>query len=331
MKAVVVRACGFPGPIQVEELGAPDPGPGEVRISVHVAGMNYPDLLVIRNEYQVRPPLPFSPGKELAGVVSAVGEGVTEFVVGDRVVALVEYGAYAEQVVAPASLCHPIPAGVSFTAAAATAFAFQTAHFALHERGHLRPGEVVLVTGASGTVGRAAVQLARAAGARVVAGVRGESQAVLALGAGADATVDLASPWLRDSLREELRAACDGRGADLVVEPVGGDVFDAALRALAWRGRLVVVGFAGGRIPAAKANYLLLKNIALLGLQWSDYRDRDPASVKRVQRELFELLRAGRITPGEVEEHPLAGFATALERLDRRLVRGKAVLSMGRT
>ncbi len=331
MRAVVVREYGFPGSLRVEELAAPVPGPGEVCVSVQVAGVNYPDLLVIRNEYQVRPPRPFSPGKELAGVVSGVGEGVTEFAVGDRVLALVEHGAYAEQVVARASLCHPIPEDVSFTVAAATAFAFQTAHFALHERGRLVPGEVVLVTGASGAVGRAAVQLAHAAGARVVAGIRGERQARVALDAGADCTVDLSSPRLRDSLREELRAACGGRGADLVVDPLGGDVFDAALRALAWRGRLIVVGFAAGRIPEAKANYLLLKNIAVLGLQWSDHRDRDPASVKRVQRELFDLLRSGRITPGEVEAHPLERFATALERVERRLVRGKAVLSMGRT
>lgn len=326
MRAVVVRRHGPPEAHALEEVPTPALRGGAVLLRVHAIGVNFPDLLVIRNRYQYRPPLPFTPGKEVAGTVAAVGPGVTELAAGDRVLAMMEYGGYAEEVVVPTELCHRIPEGLGFTQAAALGDAFQTAYFALVERAQLRQGESVLVTGASGGVGQAMVQLARARGARVLAGIRNRDHEALARANGADHVVDLGAPGLRDALREQVRAVTDGRGVDIILDQVGGDVFDASLRALAWCGRLVVVGFAGGRIPEVKVNYLLVKNIALVGFQWSDYRDRDPARVQRVQQELFALAAGGTIRVRAIEEWPLEEFATAMQRFEARLARGKVVL-----
>ncbi len=331
MRAVVVRGYGPPEAHALEEMAAPVLRPGAVRIEVHAIGVNFPDLLVIRNRYQVKPPLPFSPGKEVAGTVVEVGPGVSGLVRGDRVLALLEYGGYAEEVVVPAELCHVIPGDIAFTVAAAMGNVYQTAHFALVERASYRAGETVLVTGASGGVGQAAVQLAKAKGAVVIAGVRKKEHEALARANGADHVVDLGSPRLRDALREQVRAVTGGSGADIVLDQVGGDVFDASLRALAWRGRLIVVGFAGGRIPEIKANYLLVKNIAVIGFQWSDYRDRDPAWVQRVQQELFGLHVAGRIGLRVIEQHPLEEFVEAMQRFEAGRVQGKLVLTTRRS
>ncbi len=326
MRAVVVRHHGPPEAHALEEVPTPPLRSGTVLLRVHAIGMNFPDLLVIRNRYQFKPPLPFSPGKEVAGTVAAVGPGVAELAVGDRVLALIEYGGYAEELVVPTHLCHRIPAGVDFELAAAMGDAFQTAYFAMVERAQLRAGDSVLVTGAAGCVGQAMVQLAKARGARVLAGIRNPDHEALVRAIGADHVVDLGAPSLRDSLREQVRAVTDGRGADVVLDQVGGDVFDASLRALAWSGRLVVVGFAGGRIPEVKVNYLLVKNIAVVGFQWTDYRERQPARVQRVQQELFALAQAGTIGVRRIEEYPLEDFVTAMQRFEGRLARGKVVL-----
>lgn len=326
MRAVVVRHHGPPEAHALEEVPTPPLRSGEVLLRVHAIGMNFPDLLVIRNQYQFKPPLPFSPGKEVAGTVAAVGPGVADLAIGDRVLALVEYGGYAEEIVVPTQLCHRIPAGIDFGLAAAMGDAFQTAYFAMVERAQLRAGDSVLVTGAAGCVGQAMVQLAKARGARVLAGIRHRDHEALVRAIGADHVVDLGAPSLRDSLRAQVRAVTDGRGADVVLDQVGGDVFDASLRALAWSGRLVVVGFAGGRIPEVKANYLLVKNIAVVGFQWTDYRERQPARVQQVQQELFALAEAGTIGVRRIEEHPLEDFVTAMQRFEGRLARGKVVL-----
>lgn len=230
-------------------------------------------------------------------MVSAVGEGVRHCRIGDRVLVQVEHGAYAEQVLADDEDSHVIPDSMGFNEAAAMGLVYQTAHFALIDRGHFRPGETVLVTGAGGGVGLAAIQLVKALGGTALAGTRSPAKADAIRAAGADAIIDLGAPNLRDALREQVFAAIAGRGADVVLDPVGGDVFDAAIRALAWRGRIVVIGFAAGRIPEIRANYLLVKNISASGLQWSDYRERDPAWVRRAQRELFELYQVGRLRP----------------------------------
>ena len=326
MRAVVVREHGPAAAQRVETLREPVPGPGEVLIDARAIGVNYPDMLVIEGRYQLLPPRPFTPGKELAGVVSAVGAGVTRIRVGDRVMAQREYGCYADRVLAPEATCYRMPAALGFEEGAALGLAYQTSHFALVERGGYRRGETVLVTGASGGVGLAGVELAKALGATVIAGVTSREKGELCRRHGADHVVDLSAPDLRNSLREQVYAAVGRRGVDIVLENVGGEVFDGALRALGWCGRLVVVGFASMRLPEARANYLLVKNIAVVGLQWSDYRERDPVWVQRVQAELYALWADGKLRPHVSERYPLERFADALARFTARGVLGKIVL-----
>jgi len=326
MRAVVVHEHGPARSQRVETLPDPVPGPGQVVIDAHAIGVNYPDLLVIEGKYQFLPPRPFTPGKEVAGVVSAVGEGVARLRVGDRVMAQREYGTYCEKLLSPEATCYRMPDAMSFEEGAALGLAYQTSHFALVERGGFRPGETVLVTGASGGVGLAGVEIAKALGATVIAGVTSREKGELCRRHGADHIVDLTAPDLRNSLREQVRSAVGGRGVDVVLENVGGEVFDGALRALAWCGRLVVVGFASMRLPEAKANYLLVKNISVVGLQWSDYRERDPEWVQRVQDELYALYVDGKLRPYVSERYPLERFADALARFTARGVLGKMLL-----
>ncbi len=327
MRAVIVREHGPVRDQRVETLPDPVPGPDEVVIDARAIGVNYPDMLVIEGKYQVLPQRPFSPGKEVAGVVSAVGDRVTRVRVGDRVMAQREYGAYREKVVSPEATCYRMPAAMSFEEGAALGLAYQTSHFALVDRAAYREGETVLVTGASGGVGLAGVEIAKALGATVIAGVTGAEKGELCKRHGADHVIDLAAPDLRNSLRQQVYAAVGKRGVDIVLDNVGGDAFDGALRALAWCGRLVVVGFAAGRIPEIKANYLLVKNIAVIGLQWADYRERDPERVQRVQAELYGLYEAGKLQPHVSERYPLDRFADALARFVERGVLGKMILT----
>jgi len=326
MRAVLVRTHGPYDSPRVEDVPDPIPDEREVVIEARAIGVNYPDVLVIEGKYQNLPPRPFTPGKEMAGVVRAVGMGVTSCKPGDRAMALIEYGAYAEQVRAPENQVFVLRESISFPDAAALGLAYQTAHFALLDRGQYRAGEIVLVTGATGGVGLAALQLAKALGATVLAAVSGPHRADPARANGADHVIDLSQPDLRESLRNQVYTVTGKRGADVVIELLGGDVFDAAMRALAWRGRMVVVGFASGRIPEVKANYLLVKNISVSGLQVSDYRDRDPAWMRRVQAELFDLYLAGKIKPHIAATYPLSRFAEALARFGRRDVVGKLIL-----
>lgn len=328
MKAVLVREFGAPETLRVEDIPVPVQRAGEVLIDVYAAGVNFPDMLVMAGRYQILPQRPFVPGKECAGVVRAVGGAVTTVQPGDRVLAWMEHGAFAEVAVAPQANCFVLPAAMSYAEAACFGLVYQTAHFALVTRAAVRAGEVVLVTGATGGVGLAAVQLGKALGATVIAAVSTAEKAAIAKQHGADATVDASAPDLRDSLREQVRGATGGRGADVVIDQVGGDVFDAALRALAWSGRLVVVGFAGGRIPEVKANYLLVKNIAVLGLQISDYRDQQPEAMRRVMAELFALYARGRLRPLVSEVFPLAEFARAFDRIATRRAIGKLALGV---
>lgn len=326
MRAVIVREHGpFRSP-RLETVSDPVPGPGEVVIDARAIGVNFPDLLVIEGKYQFLPPRPFSPGKELAGVVSAVGSGVTRFKPGDRVMAQREYGTYAEKTLSPEATCYRLPDLLGFEEGAALGLAYQTSHFALVDRAGYCAGETVLVTGASGGVGLAGVEIAKALGATVIAGVTSAEKGELARRHGADHVIDLAAPDLRDSLREQVHAALGRRGVDIVLENVGGEVFEACLRALAWRGRMVVVGFASMKLPQINANYLLLKNISAAGLQWSDYREREPAWVQRVQGELYALWAEGRLRPYVSERFPLERFADALGRFGERRVQGKMVL-----
>ena len=260
MRAVHVHELGQP--FEAALGASPDPiaGPGEVLIEVCAAPVNYVDTLIVTGQYQFKPSLPFTPGKGPAGVVRAVGDQVNDFAVGDRVLAMAEYGGYAEMAVADQQQCYRLPDQLSFVDAAAMAVAFDTAWMSLRERARINPGETVLVLGATGAVGNAAVQLAKIMGAaKVFAAVTSPEKFDGLAQFGADAMIDLSAGDPRDAIREQIYRANDGQGVDIVIDPVGGDAFDGAIRAIAWRGRLVVVGFAGGRIPSLKMNYLLLK------------------------------------------------------------------------
>lgn len=330
MKAVLVEDFGPIENVRVRTVTDPLPETGEVCVAVKTVETNYPDILVIEGAYQVKPPLPFSPGKAAAGIVEKVGEGVTNFQPGDRVSVEVEYGAYAEKLIVPAVNCYPLANDISFEHAAALSLAYQTSHFALMERCRMQPGETVLVLGASGGVGLAAVQLAKALGAgKVIAGTRGTTAVPLLEQSGADAVVDLSMDNLRNGLRDRVYEITADVGADVVVDPVGGDAHVAALRAMAWRGRMVIIGFATGVIPAIKANYLLVKNISVSGLQWSDYRDRTPDWVAAVQAQIFSLYSEGKLKPHISRIFKLADFANALNALRNAQAEGKIILTTG--
>ncbi len=326
MRAVMVHEHGPYRTPQIETVPDPVPGAGEVVIAAHAIGVNYPDLLVVEGKYQFLPPRPFSPGKEVAGIVEAVGPGVTRVTVGDRVMAQREYGAYAEKVRSSAATCYPMPDALGFDEGAALGLAYQTAHFAFVDRGAFKPGESVLVTGASGGVGLACVEVAKAYGATVIAGVTSAEKGELAKRHGADHWIDLSLPEPRESIRTQVHALTGKRGVDIVLENVGGEIFDGSLRAIAWCGRMVIVGFASMRLPEMKANYLLLKNITAVGLQWSDYRERDPEWVQRVQTELYDLYSAGKLKPYVSAKFPLERFADALACFVERRVQGKMIL-----
>ncbi len=326
MRAVVVHVHGPYATPRIETVPDPVPGTGEVVIAAHAIGVNYPDLLVVEGKYQFLPPKPFSPGKEVAGIVEAVGPGVTRVKPGDRVMAQREYGAYAEKVRSSEATCYPMPDALGFDEGAALGLAYQTAHFAFVDRAAFKPGESVLVTGASGGVGLACVEVAKAFGATVIAGVTSAEKGALAQRHGADHWIDLSLPDPRESIRAKVHALIGTRGVDIVLENVGGEIFDGSLRALAWCGRMVIVGFASMRLPEMKANYLLLKNISALGLQWSDYRERDPEWVQRVQAELYDLWTQGKLKPFVSARFPLERFADALACFVERRVQGKMIL-----
>ena len=328
MQALVVQQHGPIESVTLAQVADPVPGPGEVVVDVHATSINFPDLLVITGTYQNLPPRPFSPGKDLAGVVSAIGAGVTTCKPGDRVTAQVEYGAYAQKCVVPGQNCHVMPSAMSFTDGAAMGLVYLTAYFALVERGLYRRGESVLVNGAAGGVGLAAVQIAKALGATVLGSVNSAERGKLARDGGADHIIRTDVPDLREAFRKQVFAAIGERGVDLVVDPVGGDVFDASLRAIAWCGRLVIVGFAEGRIPEVKAGYVLVKNIALIGLQFSDYRDLEPQKVRAAQQELFRMYEQGKVKPHVMRAYALADYQQALRAVRDGTVLGKVVLLM---
>ncbi|QDL38584.1 NADPH:quinone oxidoreductase family protein [Rhodoferax sediminis] len=328
MLAVQVRK---PGPIDshcTEDIPNLTPGAGQVLVDVQAAAVNYPDLLVVTGRYQTVPPLPFTPGKDAAGVVRAVGAGVNRVKPGDRVLLHVEYGTFATQALAREDQCLPLPAGMNFVDAVSLGLAAQTAWFALLERGAFEPGDRVLVTGASGAVGQAAVQIASALGGTVLAAASNLERARSVLAGTQCHFIDLSAPDLRNSLRDQVHAATGGQGVDVVIETLGGDAFDAALRAMAWCGRIVAVGFAAGRIPDIKAGHLLVKNIAALGLQWTDYRDRQPQRVARAHAALSALWERGALRAPVMKTLPLREFAEAFRLIDTRQASGRLVLTM---
>jgi NADPH2:quinone reductase len=328
MQALIINEHGPLEKLTLGEFPDPIPGTGDVLVEVHAASVNFPDLLVIGGTYQNLPPRPFVPGKDLAGVVVAVGEGVTRVKSGDRVMAQIEHGAFAERAVAPQVLCFVMPAKMSYAEGAAMGLVYLTAHNALIERAQFRAGETVLVTGAAGGVGLAAVQLARALGAIVIAAVSSDEKARVARDSGADHVVRTDTSDLRESFRKQVFDAVGKRGVDLVLDSVGGDVFDACLRVMAWCGRLVIIGFAAGRIPEVKMGYLLVKNISLIGLQSSDYRERTPDVVRNAYQHLFSLYEQGMIKPHVMAAHPMKDYLAALRTVQDRKVLGKVVITM---
>jgi NADPH2:quinone reductase len=330
MRAVVVHEFGPFEDLKVEEFPKPEPGPHDVLLEIHATAANFVDLLVTAGQYQFLPDLPFVPGKLPAGVVVEVGSAVKERKVGDRVLCMAEHGGYGEFIAAPESQCFKLPDKMSFVDAAAMALVYDTSWFALRDRGRYQVGDSVLVLGATGGVGLAAVQLAKAMGAKVLAGVSSWDKADIARDAGATAVIDLSRSNLYDNLREQVYEVTSNRGADIVLDPLGADIFDAAIRAVAWRGRYVVIGFAAGRIPTVRANYILLKNIEVTGLQISDYRKRMPGQMRACFQEIFGLYEAGKIKPAPTTILPIAQFATALADIRDRRARGRIVLSQGK-
>jgi NADPH2:quinone reductase len=328
VRAIVVDEFGPPEGLRVREAPVPVPGPGEVLVETHRAPVNYVDMLVVGGTYQFLPPRPFIPGKGPAGIVAALGPGVTTLRVGDRVLAMAETGGYAEAVAVAADQCHPLPPRMPFAEAASLAVVYDTSWVALRGRARLVAGETVLVLGASGGVGHAAVQLAKAMGARVLGGVARPERAAAVRAAGADAIIDLSRPDLRDSLREQVHAETGGRGADVIIDPLGGEVFAAAIRALAWCGRLVVIGFAAGGIPTLRVNYLLLKNIEVSGLQITDYRYRRPDELKACYAELFGFYERGAVKPAPATLFALERAGEALAAVRDRRIDGRAVLAL---
>jgi len=272
MKAVLCKQYGPPDTLTFEELPSPRAGAGEVVVAVKAASVNFPDVLIIQNKYQFKPPLPFSPGSELAGVVKEVGAGVTNVKAGDKVIAFTTYGAFAEEVKTEAGRPLPLPEGMDFASGAAFLLTYGTSDHALRDRGALKAGETLLVLGAAGGVGLAAIEIGKALGARVIACASSEEKLAVCRSHGADAGIDYAN----EDLRERIKALTDGRGVDVVYDPVGGPYTEPAFRSLAWRGRLLVVGFAAGEIPKLPLNLALLKGASVVGVFWGDFARREP-------------------------------------------------------
>jgi NADPH2:quinone reductase len=322
MKAIQCVQWGGPEKLQLSECPLPAPAAGEVRIRVDAAGVNFPDALIIQKKYQLQPPLPFTPGTEVAGTVDAVGEGVGRLKAGDRVVAFVGIGGFAEYVCAAQAQVAPLPPGVDAAVAAGFTLTYATSQHGLVERGQLKAGETLLVLGAGGGVGLAAVELGKLAGARVIAAASSPEKLDAARRAGADELID----YSQANLREAVKAMTEGRGVDVVYDPVGGQYTAAALRALGWRGRLLVIGFAAGDIPQIPANLLLLKEVSAVGVYWGEFAKRDPSGNRRLLAQLSGWLAEGRLRPLVSREYPLAETPQALQDLLARRAVGKLVI-----
>lgn len=314
----------YGGRLTLGDLESPNPGPGHVKIAVSRAGVNFPDMLIIRGHYQARPPLPFAPGFEVSGTVTEVGEGVERLEVGDRVMAYLLFGGYAEEVVAHSGSVFAVPDDVTDDQAAVTPIAYGTSYHALVDRAALRSGETLVVLGASGGVGLTAVEIGKLLGARVIGLVSADWKAEIVHEQGADAVVNYENEEVRDRIFE----LTDGRGADVIYDPVGGDAADDALRYIAWRGRLLVVGFTSGRIPEIPANRLLLKGAAAVGVFWGAFAEREPAANLAAFGSILGWIGEGTLRPRITNSVPLEDAAEALEALERREAVGKTVLEV---
>ncbi|HKX08264.1 MAG TPA: NADPH:quinone oxidoreductase family protein [Stellaceae bacterium] len=326
MRAVLCREFGPVERLEVVEVPAPAIAPGSVRVAVHAIGVNFADLLVVQGKYQEKPPLPFSPGFEVAGVVTELGPGADGAKLGDRVLGTIEHGAYAEEVVLPADRVLAIPAAMDFPTAAGFPVAYGTSHGALEWRARLKSGETLLVLGAAGGVGLTAVEIGKAMGATVIAVARGAAKLEVARRQGADHLID----YSREDLRGRIKEITGGRGPDVIYDPVGGDAFDQSMRSIAWEGRIIVIGFAAGRISQIPANLVLVKNCDVIGFYWGSYRRHKPDQVRQSFKTLLSWFEAGKLKPHVSHTLDLADAGRALALLAERKATGKVVLTTGR-
>lgn len=322
MKAVVCEAWGLPDTLVVRELPEVVPEAGKVAIKVEAAGVNFPDVLIIQNKYQFKPELPFTPGGELAGTVTAVGEGVTQYKPGDRVIGFVGQGAFAQQIAVPEKSVMPMPPGMDFDTAAAITLTYGTSHHAVVDRAQLKAGETMLVLGAAGGVGLAAIEIGKALGARVIAAASSDEKLEICKQHGADATINYST----QDLREAIKATTDGKGPDVIYDPVGGIYAEPAFRSIGWRGRYLVIGFANGEIPKLPLNLTLLKGASLVGVFWGEYVRREPKANLAAMRELMGWLAEGKIRPHISGRYALADTPKALNDMAARKVTGKVVI-----
>jgi NADPH2:quinone reductase len=329
MRAVVCRELGPPSSLEVVEVDPPELRIGGVIVDVEAAGVNYVDALFVQGQYQIKPPLPFTPGSEVAGTVSAVGEGVDGMAVGDRVLLSCGLGGFAEQVGAAASSVVPVPTALDAGRAAAFGQSYCTALFALRDRANVQPGETVLVLGAGGGVGLATIDVARALGAHPIGAASTDAKRAAALAAGAEAVIDTTTESIKDRGREVARelTTADATGVDLVVDPVGGDLAEPSLRALGEGGRFVVIGFASGTIPRLPANQVLLRNRSVVGVDWGAWAMSHGVEQRALLTTLLELVEAGSLHPPAPTAYPLESVAEALDDLLGRRVVGKVVLT----
>uniref|UniRef100_E1T6U0 Alcohol dehydrogenase zinc-binding domain protein n=1 Tax=Burkholderia sp. (strain CCGE1003) TaxID=640512 RepID=E1T6U0_BURSG len=323
MRAIRCNQYGPPESLTVEDLPDLEPPPGHVVIDVKAASVNFPDVLIIENKYQFKPPLPFTPGSEVAGIVRAVGAGVTQFAPGSRVVAFTGSGGFAQQALASESACVPLADGVDLELAAAFTLAYGTAHHAVVDRGALQPGETMLVLGAAGGVGLAAVEIGKALGARVIAAASSDEKLAVCVEHGADATINYSS----EDLRERIKALTDGQGPDVIYDPVGGVYAEPAFRSIGWRGRYLVVGFANGEIPKLPLNLTLLKGASVVGVFWGDFARREPERNHATFAQMVGWIGEGKLKPYVSARYPLDETPRALRDMAERRVIGKVVIT----
>ena len=325
MKALLCKQFGPPESLVLEEVPSPRPGAGEVVISIKAASVNFPDVLIIQNKYQFKPPLPFSPGSELAGVVKEVGAGVSSVKPGDKVIAFTAFGAFAEEVKTEAVRLLPLPEGMSYEAGASFILTYGTTDHALRDRGQLTPGETLLVLGAAGGVGVAAIEIGKALGARVIACASSDDKLAVCRQHGADECINYAT----EDLRERIKALTPGKGVDVIYDAVGGPYSEPAFRSIAWRGRHLVIGFAAGEIPKLPLNLALLKGASVVGVFWGDFTKREPQAFAESARQLARWYRDGKLKPHVSASYPLAQAAEAMNLLASRKAKGKVVIRIG--
>lgn len=322
MRAVRCHRYGPPETLVIEDLPDLTPGPGEVVVDVRAASVNFPDVLIIQNKYQVKPELPFTPGVEFAGVIRAVGANVERLKIGMRVAAYTAQGAFAEQAIAPESACMTLPDSLDFASAAAVILAYGTSHHAVVDRGALKEGETMLVLGAAGGVGLAAVEIGKALGARVIAAASSAEKLALCVEHGADAVID----YSRENLRDRIKELTYGQGPDVIYDPVGGDYAEPAFRSIGWRGRYLVVGFANGEIPKLPLNLALLKGASIVGVFWGQHIQREPERASAGFKQIFDWIKEGRLKPHVTRRYTLDQTIDALNDMANRRVSGKIVI-----